>query len=337
MSQSEETRQINRQDKGQDTKGRTLISDSELKNPAISLFYRILFLLLIVGTMTSIIPFLWLFIGGLKSPDELSSLKMTIFPAGSPLAWGWSNYLVAFEKFKMVRYFTNTLILMLGIWFFQVTTSSLAGYSMAKLRVPFSKFFLIIFLATLMVPFETIMIPLYLTVKDPPLVKGFIRLLFSPEQIEAVAGLQKFMQRGLLDSYWGIILPSSVSAFNIFLFLGFFKAIPDDLIEAARIDGCSELGIFFRVIIPLSMPIFAVVTIFSGLASWNSFTWPYLVLSNQEKFPIMVRLYYLFENPETTRNIMLATLFLSSIPPIVLFFVFQKQIVRGITLTGLKG
>jgi len=320
-----------------EVKGRTLISRAELKTRSVGLLYRVLVVLLLVGTLTAVIPFLWLFVGGLKTPEEVTSVSMTLLPKGSPLSWGWGNYFKAFSMFNILLYFKNTLILIVGVWFFQITTSSLAGYALAKLEVPFSRLFLILFLATLMVPFETIMIPLYLTVKDPPLIKGLLRLMFNPETLENVEILSDFMTKGLLDSYWGIILPASVSAFNIFLFRGFFQSIPSDLIEAARIDGCSELGIFARIVIPLSAPIFAVVTIFSGLATWNSFIWPYLVLDEQAKFPIMVRLYFLFENPETTYNILLATLFLCSIPPIVLFFVFQKQIIRGITLTGLKG
>ncbi len=319
-----------------DAKGRTLISESEWKQPAVRVSYGILLALLLVGTLTAVLPFLWLFVGGLKTPQELSSLSVSLLPGGSPAAWQWGNYGEAMSKFNILRYFANTFILIFGVWVFQISSSSLAGYALARLRVPYPRLLLILFLATLMVPMETIMIPLYLTVKDPPLLKGLLLRVFGSEGIDTIGFLREFMEHGLLDSYWGIILPSSVSAFNIFLFRGFFQSIPVDLIEAARIDGCSELGIFARVVVPLSMPIFAVVTIFSGLATWNSFIWPYLVLDQQDKFPIMVRLYYLFENPETTYNILLATLFICSLPPILLFFIFQKQIVRGITLTGLK-
>ena len=319
-----------------DVKGRTLISRSESKTPVVRFGYSVLFVLLVAGTLTAVLPFVWLFVGGLKSPQELAGTSVRLLPRGTPGDWQWSNYWKAFTTFNILRYFANTFILIFGVWVFQISSSSLAGYALAKLRVPYPRLLLVLFLATLMVPMETIMIPLYLTVKDPPLLKGLLRRLLGPEGIDTVGFLRAFMEHGLLDSYWGIILPSSVSAFNIFLFRGFFQSIPNDLIEAARIDGHSELGIFARVVVPLSMPVFAVVTIFSGLATWNSFIWPYLVLDTQSKFPIMVRLYFLFENPETTYNILLATLFLCSLPPILLFFIFQKQIVRGITLTGLK-
>ncbi len=318
-----------------DIKGRTLISTAETKTPAGRILYAVLLTLLFIGTLAAVIPFLWLFVGGLKRPEEVTSIAITLLPKGSPLDWGWGNYLESIATFNILKYFSNTLVLIVGVWFFQITTSSLAGYALAKLRVPFAKLFLLLFLATLMVPFETIMIPLYLTVKELPGLHWILVQLFGAGG--GTGFLNNLGTKGLLDSYWGIILPSSVSAFNIFLFRGFFMSIPSDLIEAARIDGCSEMGIFSRVVAPLSMPIFAVVSIFSGLATWNSFIWPYLVLSDQSKYPIMVRLYYLFENPETTYNILLATLFICSIPPIVLFFIFQKQIVRGITLTGLKG
>jgi multiple sugar transport system permease protein len=317
-----------------DIKGRTLISTAETKTPAGRILYAALLTLLFIGTLAAVIPFLWLFVGGLKRPKRLPALPHPV-AKGSPLDWGWGNYLESITTFKILKYFSNTLVLIVGVWFFQIATSSLAGYALAKLRVPFAKLFLLLFLARVLVPFETIMIPLYLTVKELPGLHWILVQMFG--SAGGTGFLHNLGTKGLLDSYWGIILPSSVSAFNIFLFRGFFMSIPSDLIEAARIDGCSEMGIFSRVVAPLSMPIFAVVSIFSGLATWNSFIWPYLVLSDQSKYPIMVRLYYLFENPETTYNILLATLFICSLPPIVLFFIFQKQIVRGITLTGLKG
>ena len=323
--------------KAVEAKGRTLISESEYKTPRIRFFYWILVGIMVIGTLTAVIPFLWLLVGGLKTPEEVSSISITLFPKGSPVDWGWKNYWTSITTFNILKYFYNTVILIVGVWFIQITTSSLAGYALAKLHVPFAKLFLLLFLATLMVPFETIMIPLYLTIKELPGFREVLVGIFGREHAGEPGIVGQLMAQGLLDSYWGIILPASVSAFNIFLFRGFFMSIPSDLIEAARIDGCSEMGIFTRVVTPLSMPIFAVVSIFSGLATWNSFIWPYLVLSDQNKYPIMVRLYFLFENPETTYNILLATLFICSIPPIILFFIFQKQIVRGITLTGLKG
>jgi multiple sugar transport system permease protein len=170
-----------------------------------------------------------------------------------------------------------------------------------------------------MVPFYAILIPLYLTVTNLPI---FHINLTSNE---------------LGWGYLAIILPAGVNAFNIFIFKSFFDDIPNDLLDAARIDGAGELRIFMSVIVPLSQPVFAVLTIFSFMITWNDFLWPMMVIPDTNHYTIMLKLYELETvRAEFPRNLIFAALMLATVPPMVVFAIFQKRIMQGITLTGIK-
>jgi multiple sugar transport system permease protein len=291
-------------------KGRTLISDADFRNGIVKLSYRILFLMLLLGTVTTIFPLIWIFLCSLKDSREIFQFPPTFIPE----KFHFINYITAWTKIRFVHYFANTFFIAFGTWFIQIFTGGLAAYALSKLKVPYGKIIFLLFLSTLMVPFWAIMIPLYLTIRD----------------------INIFGYK-LLDTYWAIWLPAGVSAFNIFLLKGFFDGLPNDLMEAARVDGASEVKIFISLVLPLSKPVIAVVTIFSFMATWNDFLWPYLVLSTPEKYPIMVRLFDFSTQPDIPWNVIMAALMLASIPPILLFMFFQKYIMRGIALTGLKG
>ena len=141
----------------------------------------------------------------------------------------------------------------------------------------------------------------------------------------------------ILGTYWPIYLPAGVNAFAIFLMKGFFDGIPSDLLDAGRIDGASEWRLFGQIVLPLSKPVLAVLTIFSFMGTWNSFLWPLIVLDDEYTYPIMVKLYSFQLISSVPQSVILSALFIACLPPIILFILFQKQIMRGITLTGLKG
>ncbi|HEY0606302.1 MAG TPA: carbohydrate ABC transporter permease, partial [Herpetosiphonaceae bacterium] len=211
-------------------------------------------------------------------------------------------------------YFRNTLLLALGSWFFQIFVSTTAAFSLSKLKPAFGNAILFLFLSTLMVPSAAYLIPQYLTVVNVPLLN--IRLI---------------------DTWWAVWLPGAVSAFNIFVLKNFFDEIPADLTDAARIDGANAWQLFTRIVLPLAKPALAVVSIFSVIGAWKDFFWPFLVLTNADLQPIMVALYRLANRSQEPINLVVAALAIASIPPIILFLIFQRQILRGITLTGLKG
>ncbi len=298
---------------------RTLISEADLKTPKGKGLYYTIIALLAIGVFTTFLPFLWGLLSALKESVEVFSYPPKFFPEPTtdPLKWQWDNYSEAWEKFNYARYFFNTIIIVIGVWFFQIFPAGLAGYALSKLRLGALKIFSYLFFVTLMVPFFVIFIPLYLTVTDLPILH--INL----------AG------RGLLGGILAVILPAGVNAFNIFVFKTFFDEIPNDLLEAARVDGAGELRIFLRIILPLSQSIVAVLSIFSFIATWNDFFWPFLVL-HSDWYTVMVQLYFFSQQGTIPWNITLAASMLAAIPAIIFFLIFQKKIMQGITLTGLK-
>ena len=300
-------------------RSRTLISESDLKTVKGKSLYYILIGGLLLGVSTTFIPLIWGMLSALKEPVEVFSYPPRFFPEpwNQPWQWQWSNYVEAWKSLNYVKYFKNTIILALGVWFCHIVPTALAGYAISKLRLGILRLFSYLFFVTLMVPFFTILVPLYLTVTNLPL---FHINLASKE----IAG-----------GIFAVILPAGVNAFNIFVFKTFFDEIPNDLIEAARVDGAGELRIFSIIAIPLSHSIIAVLSIFSFINTWNDFFWPFLVLS-EDWYTIMVRLYFFQKGALVPWNITLAALLLAAIPAIILFLIFQKRIMQGISLTGLK-
>jgi multiple sugar transport system permease protein len=225
--------------------------------------------------------------------------------------WQTGNYAEAWEGVRFVRHSVNTFVLMAAIWTLHILINSLAAYALSRLPFPGSRFVMFGFLMTMMVPWYAIFIPLYLTVTDLQLTRPL----------------------------WGwpaVILPAGFNAFFLILFKSFFDGLPGALIDASRIDGASEMQTFLHVALPLAKPIFAVITVFSLLATWNDFLWPYLVIAQEDGEPLMVRLYH-FENTGAPTEQVLAGLAMAMVPPIVLFVVFQRQIAAGFTLSGVKG
>lgn len=298
---------------------RTLISASDLKTISGKIVYTLIYLFLILGCISTFLPLLWGVLSALKEPTEIFSYPPRFFPKPplEPWKWGWTNYKSAWQAINYPYYFMNTIILAIGVWFFSIFPSALAGYALSKLRLGLLKIFAFMFFATLMVPFFTILIPLYLTVKDLPI---FHLNLLSPK---------------LLGGLLAVFLPAGVNAFNIFVFRSFFNQIPNDLIEAARVDGASEFRIFLTLILPLSQSIIAVLSIFSFIGTWNDFFWPWLVLQ-PNRWTISIKLYDFARGATISWNIILAALMLAAIPPIIIFLIFQKRIIQGIASTGLK-
>lgn len=293
-----------------DSSERSLISPLELRKPAGQWLYWLTFSLLLLCTLSTIFPLYWMFSGALKTTPEMFKMPPTLVPSDPQ----WSNYPQAWTRLRYSVYFRNTLLLALGSWFFQLFVSTTAAFSLSKLKPAFGNAILFLFLSTLMVPSAAYLIPQYLTVVNVPLLN--IRLI---------------------DTWWAVWLPGAVSAFNIFVLKNFFDEIPTDLTDAARIDGANAWQLFMRIVLPLAKPALAVVSIFSVIGAWKDFFWPFLVLTNADLQPIMVALYRLANRSQEPINLVVAALAIASIPPIILFLIFQRQILRGITLTGLKG
>jgi multiple sugar transport system permease protein len=294
-----------------ETAERTLVSPLALKRPGGRFLYWLVFALLLVSTLTTIGPLYWMFSGGLKSSIEIFQTPPTFWPL-HPI---WDNYVQAWNILQLPVYFVNTLILAAGAVILQLLVSATAAYALAKLRVVGKNIIQFAFFATLMVPPIVYLIPQFVNINDLPLIHV-----------------------SLFNNWAGVWLPEAASAFNILLLKSFFDGIPAELTDAARLDGANAWQMFTRVILPLSRPVLAVVTIFTIIASWKDFLWPLLVLADSNLQPLTVGLYHLNGvNSNLPFNYLIAGLALASIPPILVFLILQRQIIRGINLTGLKG
>lgn len=295
----------------EDASERTLVSPQVLRRPSGCMIYWGVFALLLVFTLVALGPVYWMFSGGLKSSIEIFRTPPTFWPVYAE----WGNYIQAWNVLHFPLYFSNTLILAAGAVILQIVVSATAAFALSKLRPFGSKTIQFCFFCTLMVPPVAYLIPQFVNISDLPLV-----------------------HISLFNSWAGVWLPEAANAFNILLLKSFFDGIPGELTEAARLDGANSLQLFSRVILPLSRPVLAVVTIFTVIASWKDFLWPLLVLSDDHLQPLMVALYHLAGASEGLPfNYLMAGLALASIPPMVLFLVFQRQIIRGINLSGIKG
>lgn len=292
---------------------RTLISPLMLRRPSGRLIYWLVFALLLLSTLITLGPVYWIFSGALKSSIEIFQTPPTLWPIHPQ----WSNFSNAWNVLNFPLYFSNTLILAVGAIVLQILVSATAAFSLSKLRPQGKNIIQFCFFCTLMVPPVAYLIPQFVNISDLP-----------------------FIHVSLINSWAGIWLPSAASAFNILVLKSFFDSIPADLTEAALLDGANSWQLFLRIILPLSRPALAVVTIFTVVASWKDFLWPLLVLTDSNLQPLSVAIYRqsgINSNYPLPFTYLIAGLALASIPPIILFLLFQRQIIRGISLTGLKG
>jgi len=292
---------------------RTLISPLALKRPAGRALYWTVFALLLVSTLITFGPLYWMFSSALKSSIEIFQTPPTIWP----LHPAWSNYVNAWSVLQYPLYFGNTLILAAGAVVLQLLVSATAAFALSKLRPAGKDIIQFVFFSTLMVPPVVYLIPQFVNISDLPLIHV-----------------------SLINNWAGVWLPEAASALNILILKSFFDTIPTELTDAARLDGANVWQLFSRIILPLSRPALAVVTIFTVVASWKDFLWPLLVLFNPEVQPLSVAIYHeagINSNYPLPFNYLMAGLVLASIPPVLLFLIFQRQIIRGVNLTGLKG
>jgi multiple sugar transport system permease protein len=297
----------------EDSNERTLVSPLVLQRPAGRAIYWAVLALLLVSTLITFGPLYWMFSSALKSSIEIFKNPPTFWPVHP----AWQNYTIAWDVLRYPLYFGNTLILAAGAVVLQLLVSATAAFALSKLRPAGTRVIQFVIFSTLMVPPVVYLIPQFVNISALPLI-----------------------HLSLINNWAGVWLPEAASALNILILKSFFDAIPTDLTDAARLDGANDWQVFTRIMLPLSRPALAVVTIFTVVASWKDFLWPLLVLYNPEVQPLSVAIYHeagINSNYPLPFNYLMAGLVLASIPPIVLFLVFQRQIIRGVNLTGLRG
>lgn len=259
--------------------------------------------LLLVGAFVSALPFLWMITTSLKPESTLYQAPLLV-----PTHFQWENYLKAWHAAPFPRFFLNSLVMTAGIVMGQTLFSAMAGYAFARLRFPGRDLLLLLVLGTMMIPFPVTLIPSFLVVNA----------------------------LGWVDTYNALIIPRAVSAFAIFLFRQFFLSLPKELEEAALIDGASRLGIFFRIVLPLSTPVLAASAVFSFLFAWNDFLWPLIVTNSTEMRTVQLGLAVFQGQYGIFWTLLTAAATIVTFPAILAFLAAQRQFIAGITSTGLK-
>jgi len=260
--------------------------------------------LLVIISLVMIFPFLWMFSTSVKPQAEVFSVTPHLIPR----EFKWENFIYVWERAHLGRIFKNTLIYAGGSLLLSLIVCTTTAFGFAKYNFFGKNILFLLIIMTIMVPMESLMVPLFLILK----------------------------QFNMLNTYHGLILPRIVEPFAIFLLRQHFSSIPNDLLDAARIDGTSEWGILTRIVIPLSKPVLTVVALFIFLWRWNELLWPLIVATKQEFYTFQVAVASFQQDLYIEWNYLMAAVFFSVIPLMFLFIYAQRYFVKGVTLSGLK-
>lgn len=260
-------------------------------------------ILLFLGGVLMVMPIAYMISTSLKWPHEVYNINL--IPEEPTL----ENYAYVLEDGRFYLWFVNSMIVATITTVSNLLFDSLVGYTLCKFRFPGRQLVFIAILSTLMIPTEMLVIPWYLM-------------------------SQSF---GWLDSYWGIMFPGLMTAFGTFLMKQFFESVPDDFIEAARIDGLNELEIWWSVAMPLVKPALAALAIFVFLGNWTAFLWPLIVTNSADMYTLPVGLSSFGDEVDVAWELIATGAAISTIPTLVVFLIFQRFIIRGVVMAGLKG
>jgi multiple sugar transport system permease protein len=263
----------------------------------------IVWTLLFVGGLIMITPLLFMFSTSLKTASEVYDLRLI------PSAPTLHNYITVLSDGRFMRWFLNSTIVACTVTLSNVFFDSLVGYTLAKFAFRGRQLIFLAILSTLMIPTEMLVIPWYLMSS----------------------------QLGWLDSYWGIMFPGMMTAFGTFLMKQFFETVPNDFLEAARIDGLNEFQIWWKVAMPLVTPALSALAIFTFLGNWTAFFWPLIVVTSRELYTLPVGLSSFAVEQSIQWEMIMTGAALATLPTLLVFLVLQRYIVRGVMLAGLKG
>jgi alpha-1,4-digalacturonate transport system permease protein len=263
------------------------------------------YLCLIVGTLIMFVPVLWIVLSSFKGLNEIYRFPPTFLPE----RWITTNYTEALQRFPFLRYLFNSVTVTLVATLITLVINSMAAFALSKYRFPGRDAIFLVILGTLMIPLQVIMLPVYLVIA----------------------------KLGMANSLWGIIIPPSATPTGVFLLRQYMLTIPDELLEAARMDGAGEFRIYWQMMLPLTAPALAVLTVFSIMWRWNDFLWPLIVINQDRLFTLQLGLARFRGELVTDWNYVLAMTVLSVVPITVVFAFLQRYLVSGIASTGLKG
>ena len=311
-----------------------LLDDEFEKNSKINTYLKnfIQVSVIFILGITMLIPFYWMIVTSLSAPG---SLDLQLIP--DPVMW--ENYPKAWMAVNFGRGYINSMLVTMCVTFGQVFTSSMAAYAFARLNFPGRDKVFLAYLATMMIPKDVTMIPNFILLKYIP--EG-LNMLFSPENLFWTQDLFLFGKYYVgkpigYDSYFALIMPGLFSAYGTFMLRQFFMTIPTDLEDAAKIDGCSYFGIYWRVILPLSKPALATLTTFTFMGSWKEFMWPLVITSSLDMKTLPILLQYFQGLYFTEWNLLMAGSVIMVIPALIMFLFAQRFFVEGIQLGAIKG
>ncbi len=251
-----------------------------------------------------IFPIYWMLRTAVSTTDEMSNLPIPLWPQ----EWHWENFTQPWQDYPFSRWLTNSVVIATASVILTVAINLSAGFAFAKLRFPFRNVLFLLIISTLMVPVQVIMIP----------------------QFQIVIDLH------MLNTPWAVVIPRLAEAFGLFMARQFFLGVPDELLEAARVDGAGYLRTFWSIVLPLSRPLIAALVIFTFMWRWNEFVWPLIVLTDADSYTLPVGLQFLVQQFGSNYGPLLAMSFVSMIPMLLVFGVFQRYFVEGIARTGIK-
>ena len=265
----------------------------------------IIYALLIAIAFITLLPFAWMLSASLKLDKDVFRFPIEWIPQDPQ----WQNYETIWTRIPFLTFFMNTMKLTVIITFLQLATSSFAAYAFAKLEFKGRDFLFLAYLGSIAIPWQVYMIPQFILMRELDLV----------------------------DNHLSLIILQAFTAFGVFLMRQFFISVPNEILDAARIDGMSEWGIYFRIMLPLSKPALATLTIFSAVFVWNDFMGPLIYLYSESNKTIQLGLRMFIQQYSTDYHLIMAASLVSLVPVIVLFFAFQRFFVEGIGTTGIKG
>lgn len=265
----------------------------------------IIFLLILSVALITLFPFYWMFITAVKPVGEIFAFPPKLWP--SEFIFG--NFLESLKMADFGTYYKNSMIVTAVATAITISINLLAGFAFAKYNFKGKNFFFMIVLSTLMIPLQVTMIPNFIIAS----------------------------KLGIRNSYAGLILPPCAEAFGLFMSRQFIEEIPNELLEAGRIDGATEFGIFTRIILPNVKPLISVLAIFTVMWRWNDLQWPLIMVSNGEYYTVQLGLSMLNGAQYINWNHLMSASLISTIPVIIVFLIFQKQFVQGIASSGIKG
>jgi len=261
-------------------------------------------LVLVVGALVVAFPLYWMFATAVRPKKEIFSGGLDLVPS----TFVWSNFSDAWNKLPWDQFYINSIAIAAIAVPVTVFINLLAGYTFAKYKFPGRDILFLLMISTLMIPIQVIMVPEFLIVA----------------------------KLGWVNTWWGVLVPRAAEAFGLFMVRQFMVSIPDELIEAARLDGAGEFTIFRRVVLPLSWPVIAVLSIFTFMWRWNDFAWPLVVLQEQSSYTVPLGLNLMQGQYFTDWTGLMSMSLLSIIPMMLVFIFFQRYFIQGIASTGLK-